>query len=128
METKHKQITCVGFAPDPEHALVVPFVDERKDNNSYWTFEDEVLAWMFVQKQLLRPEPKLMQNGLYDVQYFWRAHGLTVNNFSEDTMLLHYSIQPMMEKSLGFLGSVYTSEPAWKLMRGRGYHTDKREE
>jgi hypothetical protein len=32
-------------------------------------------------------------------------------------MLMHHSIMPEMQKGLGFLGSVYTDEPAWKLMR-----------
>jgi hypothetical protein len=32
-------------------------------------------------------------------------------------MLLHHSMQPELEKGLGFLGSVYTDEPSWKFMR-----------
>jgi hypothetical protein len=34
-----------------------------------------------------------------------------------DTMLLHHSMYPELPKSLGFLGSIYTNEAAWKLMR-----------
>jgi hypothetical protein len=29
-------------------------------------------------------------------------------------MLLHHSLQPELPKSLGFLGSLYTNEQAWK--------------
>ena len=32
-------------------------------------------------------------------------------------MLKHHAINPELEKGLGFLGSVYSYEPAWKLMR-----------
>jgi hypothetical protein len=32
-------------------------------------------------------------------------------------MLLHHALQPESEKGLGFLGSVYTNEASWKLMR-----------
>ena len=46
--------------------------------------------------------------------------GYAVRNAAEDTMLLHHAIHPEMRKGLGFLGSLYTSEPAWKLMRHRG--------
>jgi hypothetical protein len=35
-------------------------------------------------------------------------------------MLLAHAMQPEMEKSLGFLGSIYTDEPAWKFMGRRG--------
>jgi uracil-DNA glycosylase len=127
VETKKGQITCIGFAPSKEHALVVPFVDERKENYSYWpTAREERLAWLFVKKMLALPITKIGQNFLYDIQYLWRAHGLTVGGEIEDTMLLHHALQPMMEKDLGFLGSIYTSEPAWKLMRHT--KTEKREE
>jgi hypothetical protein len=34
-----------------------------------------------------------------------------------DTMLLHHAMYPELPKSLGFLGSIYTNESAWKLMR-----------
>jgi hypothetical protein len=44
-------------------------------------------------------------------------------------MLLHHAIHPEMRKGLGFLGSIYTDEPSWKLMRKRGGdETDKAEE
>jgi hypothetical protein len=43
-------------------------------------------------------------------------------------MLLHHALQPESEKSLGFLGSIYTGEASWKLMRQRGKTTIKRDE
>ena len=51
-----------------------------------------------------------------------------MNNFVDDTMLLHHALQPESEKSLAFLGSLYTDESAWKLMRQRGKTTIKRDE
>ena len=60
---------------------------------------------------------KLFQNGLYDIAFLWRAYGIKVMNASEDTMLLHHALQPEALKGLGFLGSVYTDEGAWKQMR-----------
>jgi hypothetical protein len=42
-------------------------------------------------------------------------------------MLLHHALHPESEKGLGFLGSVYTNEASWKLMRGKS-ETIKREE
>jgi hypothetical protein len=43
-------------------------------------------------------------------------------------MLLHHALQPESEKSLGFLGSIYTDEASWKTMRQRGKTTIKRDE
>jgi hypothetical protein len=43
-------------------------------------------------------------------------------------MLLHHALQPESPKGLDFLGSVYTEEASWKLMRPRGKQTIKRDE
>jgi uracil-DNA glycosylase len=119
IETIGDQITCIGFAPDERVALVIPFADPRKPNGSYWpTLEEETSAWSAVKHILALPCPKIAQNGLYDITFLWR-HGIAVNNFEDDTMLLHHALQPESEKGLGFLGSVYTNEAAWKTMRKR---------
>jgi len=130
IETNKKQITVISFAPDPEHAIVVPFVDKTKPDYNYWpTLEDELLAWKWVKKILSLRIPKLAQNGLYDIQYLWRVHGIPVKNYTEDTMLLHHSLYPELQKGLGFMGSLYTDEVSWKLMRHRDKEvTDKKDD
>ncbi len=119
-ETRQGQITDIGFSTSPSEALVLTFVYPRghpKDGqNVYETLEDEVQAWEFVEKVLDLPGKKLFQNGLYDLQYLWRYH-YRPRNCTEDTMLLHHSLFPEMKKGLGFLGSIYTNESSWKLMR-----------
>ncbi len=45
---------------------------------------------------------------------------------TDDTMLLHHALQPEMEKGLSFLGTIYTSEASWKMMRKKD--TVKRED
>jgi uracil-DNA glycosylase len=127
------QITCVGFAPTPERAIVIPFVDNRKPNGSYWpTPELEAEAWGWVARYMLHPEKPeievLGQNFLYDINWLWTLLGITPANFLRDTMLKHHAYNPELEKGLGFLGSVYTDEPAWKTMRGKGLFTIKRGE
>jgi hypothetical protein len=129
IETAGEQITCIGFAPDDKSAIVIPFVDPRKEGGSYWaTPGDEACAWTYVRNVLNSPQPKIAQNGLYDIHFLWRSYGITVNNFEDDTMLLHHSLMPESEKGLAFLGSVYTNEASWKLMRQRGKTTIKRDE
>jgi len=56
IETREGQITCIGFAPSSECALVLPFEDLRKSNLRYWgSVEAEVEAWNWVRKALDLP-------------------------------------------------------------------------
>lgn len=128
IETSGSQITCIGFAPGAGHALVVPFVDARKADGSYWPDRgSERAAWGFVRRVLALPQPKIAQNGLYDINFLWAGYGIPVTNAGEDTMLLHHALQPESQKGLGFLGSVYTNESAWKLLGRKGVETIKRD-
>jgi len=118
IETSGGMITCIGFAPNPRHALVIPFLDRRKPDGHYWpTLEDEIAAWKIVRYILEElPGKKVFQNGLYDLQYIVQM-AILPRDCEDDTMLLHHSIYPELQKSLGFLGSIYTDEASWKLMR-----------
>lgn len=129
IETAGQQITCIGFAPDHQSAIVIPFTDPRSATGSYWPSQDaERAAWTFVRDVLNSDKRKVAQNGLYDIHFLWRSYGITVKNFEDDTMLLHHALQPESEKGLSFLGSVYTNEASWKLMRQRGKTTIKKDE
>lgn len=119
IETRAGQITCIGFAISKSRALVVPFVDFRKSDKCFWQPRDECCTVLYVQRLLNLPCPKIFQNGLYDLQYL-RRYCLKVRNALHDTMILHHAMHPELLKGLGFMGSVYTNEPAWKLMRKRG--------
>jgi len=127
IETSGTQITCIGFSPRIDRALVIPIVDPRRAGSSYWaSLEEECQVWNFIRRVLESPSKKVFQNGLYDLHFLYRGYGLKPRNCEHDTMLLHHSLQPESPKGLGFLGSVYTDEPAWKLMRER--KTNKRDE
>jgi uracil-DNA glycosylase len=129
IETAGQQITCIGFAPSIEYALVVPIFDRRRTERSYWPdLVTEGKAWRFIRELLLdRAIPKVMQNGMYDVAFLWRSYGLKVMNAEHDTMLLHHALQPESLKGLGYLGSVYTDHGSWKQMREK-VTTIKRDE
>jgi DNA polymerase I-like protein with 3'-5' exonuclease and polymerase domains len=95
--------------------VVVPFV--KRDGSSYWpSLADEQAAWRFVKWVLESDFRKIWQNGLYDLQYLTRM-GIRPKNCLHDTMLLHHAIYPELPKSLGFLGSIYCNESAWKDLR-----------
>lgn len=116
IETKAKQITCLCFADSSERSVVIPFWGPNPARPHYWaTPQEEVAAWSLAGRLLAGPWPKLFQNGMYDLQYLARM-GFKVMNCREDTMLLHHSLFPELPKGLGFMGSIYTNEAAWKLM------------
>lgn len=120
IETAGDQITCIGFAWSVAETLVIPIFDIRKSDRSYWSAADEPIVWGLIRRICGLPVPKVFQNGLYDIHFLWRRYGISVTNCADDTMLLSHALYPELSKGLGFLGSIYTDEPAWKLMRKRG--------
>ena len=128
IESSGSLITCIGFATSSYVGIVIPFYDFRAKNKCYWkSVEAERQAWYFVRKVLSNRTRKVFQNGLFDIAFLWRAMGIEVNNAAEDTMLLHHALQPESRKDLGFLGSLYTDERAWKHMR-TDHETIKRDD
>lgn len=119
VETLSGTITCIGFAPSVDRALTIPFYDPTAADRNYWpTPELEKRAYLLVKRVLTSPIPKVGQNGLYDIQYC-RAWGIDVLNYEHDTMIRHHALYPELEKGLGFMGSIYTDEAPWKLLRAR---------
>lgn len=118
IETAGTQITCIGFGY-ADVSIVIPFVDQRRKNRSYWlTAKDEGCAWNFIRRVLENSSiRKLFQNGMYDIAFIWRSKGIKTFNASEDTMLIHHALQPESLKGLGFMASVYCDEGDWKQMR-----------
>ncbi len=128
IETASGQITCIGFARSSTDALVIPFWDRSKPVWSYWeSARLERRALDCVAALLEAPCCKVGQNFIYDTQYLTR-YGIRPRNVTEDTMLLHHSIYPEMQKGLGFLGSIYTNHSSWKLMRKRKADSEKKDE
>lgn len=128
IETGNNQIKCIGFAASRSSAIVVPFVALTHPSGCYWpTLSDELKAWALVNQILSLPGAKVFQNGLYDLQYIIRK-GIKPRNCFHDTMLLHHALYPEMQKSLGFMGSIYTNEGSWKLMRKREKEQTKRDD
>lgn len=126
IETWNRQITCIGFAPSIDRAIVIPFIWHGTKDGNYWpSLRDELAAWAYVKKWLQLGIPLVGQNFLYDLNYLWSKYGIRPGRVSStynlpavgDTMLLHHAMQPEMEKSLAFLSSIYTTEPQHKFMR-----------
>lgn len=117
IETSGSQVTCIGFAPRGDIAIVIPIHDSRSKSGSYWaTKELELQCWEIIRGVLEdKSVPKVLQNGLYDSAFLWRAYGIKVMGMEHDTMLLHHALQPEALKGLGYLGSIYTDFGPWKV-------------
>lgn len=114
-------LNCISFSPSANLSLCIPFVDHRKPDKSYWTFQEEVLIWRLIRHLLITRTIQgtirtIGQNLLYDVQHLDRQADCRLACISDDTMLAHHAMFPEMQKGLGFLGSVYTNELSWKDM------------
>jgi hypothetical protein len=119
IETQAGQMTCISLAPSPRVALVVPIWDKRREGYNAWSLAEEVEVRKFLWRVLSRSSIlKIAQNSTYDMTYL-AQEGIRIGGEMADTMLAHHSLEPEMEKSLGFLASLYTTEPEWKLMNSR---------
>ena len=135
IETIRGQISIVGFAREVDDALVIPFRDCHSKGGAiidvgkiaagigypggginFWpTRELEIDAWRCVIEAEGSDVEKVGQNFLYDLSYFTQM-GIRVRNFVHDDMLWHHSLYPEQPKSLGYLGSLYSNDIAWKQM------------
>jgi DNA polymerase-1 len=115
---------CIGFAPSPGQAFVVPFI---KKLAPCWVIEQEAQLHQAISEVFLNPNvQKVFQNGSYDLAVLGRYFGHRVATGSqEDTMLCHHASYPYLFRSLAVLTSIYTKEPYYKddgrnLVSGRG--------
>lgn len=115
-----KQISMIGFARSPTDMMQIQFMSRDGKDLSFWPDKQiEVKAWKLAKRACQRPIPKIFQNGLYDMTRLLYA-GIACSMPTDDTMLLQHAHFPEMLKGLGFLGSIYANENAWKQAYGQG--------
>lgn len=119
-KSKERYISCIAFSPTPTLSYVVPFIKNRWE--AYWkTVGEEFLAWEFVRTICESKIDKLFQKHLFDTYVLRRLQpSIFVGGRIHDTLHLHHSLYPEIQKDLGFMGSIWTEEPAWKLERPKG--------
>lgn len=111
---------CISVANSPFEGICVPFT--KLNGDSYWdSLDDEVAIWRSLSGLLMDPlVPKILQNSLYDRFVLQYSYGIIVRGVADDTMLKHWELYCEMEKSLGFMASIYTDEPFYKFERKAG--------
>lgn len=86
-------------------------------SNCYADAPTEASAWAWIRKFCELPNPKVMQNGLYDMSYLLDVMDIRPRNVLHDTAILQHALQPELPKDLGTLGSLFLNEHSWKSMR-----------
>lgn len=114
-------ISCISFSPSPTESITIPFVRfdaKGMPKGPYWeSLDEEMLVWNVIREYLEGSYHwKMAQNGLFDIQILGLV-GIAVRNYTYDTMLAQAALMPELQKSLAFLGSVYTNESSWKVLR-----------
>lgn len=106
IETRAKQIACVGIAWSKTEALCIPLM-VAGEKKHYWSPEDEVAIGWWLMRVLTHPNCEgVGQNFLYDAQYFYRWF-CEVPSLARDTMLTQHSMFSNMQKGLDYLSSMY---------------------
>lgn len=114
---KSGMMTTISFST-PSFGICIPIWDKETGKSFWATAADEVRAWRWIAKFAALPNPKVGQNGNYDMQ--WLLDGplaIRLANYGDDTSTLQHAMQPELPKALGTLASLYLNEPSWKQMR-----------
>lgn len=124
------QITTVAIAT-PSLGVCIPLWDRYTLPalcNCYADASGEAARWKWIRRFLELPNPKVMQNGLYDMQYLLDVMDLRARHVVHDTAILQNALQPELPKALGTLASLYLNEPIWKTMRESAKDENKADE
>lgn len=115
IEVVNFEIACISFSSDPKVGCVVPLGTTVFQPNG-WTEDEEMQLWRGFQRVLGNPDSeKVMQNGIFDIQFMLANNGLVTRGHLRDTMIAHSVMYPELPKGLGFLGSIYCGSQAyWK--------------
>lgn len=129
IETGWGQITSIGFAPAPDWAMEVPFIDLRKPNKSYWpNVETEMAVWKAVKRICEAPNEKVGQNFMYDIFWLWLKRGVALRNYRHDTRLQHKVLYPDLPADLGNMSASYTRFGAYKMWGGKYQKNDTKKD
>ncbi|KKK84288.1 hypothetical protein LCGC14_2784870, partial [marine sediment metagenome] len=106
-------VWCIGFAPVPEKASVIPFI---KRGQLVWTAQEESYILKAISEFFLNSRSlKIFQNGGFDLSILGRYYGLRLApNSYADTMWCFQATYPYLKKALEVLTSIYTWEPYYK--------------
>lgn len=112
---------CIGFAYSPYDAISVPLVRNCGFKVSDMTLSEMRECWRYVSRLLLDPRfKKIGQNFKYDQQKL-EMIGLYIDRLYADTGLMMSNVYAELPKNLGFMTSIFTLQPYYK-MEGKEFN------
>ena len=98
-------IDCIGIATSAKDAITVPIY--TRNGQSYWSPQQEEDLY-FALKYVLEHKNAAIIGQNFNYDSFWFRENLCLNVVcTYDTMTLHHSMFPALEKNLGYLSSMY---------------------
>lgn len=114
IEIWNNGISCISFAPHPDEAISIPFIDMYKRGRNYFTPQEEAYVWQEMAKTINCDNTKIGQNLMFDASWMFHFHNILMRGEVKDTMLAHHIMYPDFPKGLDFLCSIYTDGPYYK--------------
>lgn len=109
-------ISCIGIATSPVEGFVVPFI--RLDGSHVWSLDEEAGLWRAIAEVMADSSvKKIAQNSLYDRFVLQFSQQILIRGNEDDTMLHGWEYGCELDKNLGFLNSLFTKEPFYKMER-----------
>ncbi len=109
IEVLNYEVSCISFAKHPYETYSIPIA-------GVWSLEEECQLWLAINRVLSNPNSaKIVQNGIFDIQFILSKNGILVQGPIYDTMIAHHIMYSDLPKNLGFLGSLYCgAQEYWK--------------
>lgn len=112
IETPNRVVDCVGFSWAPEFAISIPlkWPGFGPEHPTY------AARRALIERICTSPNPKVLQNGPFDIFWLARAESIVVKNYRYELMCMHAALDPVDDHDLGYMKSVF--------LRGQ-YHKDE---
>ncbi len=111
IEVINEEVSCFAIATDQNNSICIPLMSK---GSHYFDPHQEVEIWQLLGKVLEEKTiKKIGQNLIFDASFLFKKFGIRLTSI-DDTMIGQAILCPDFKKDLGFITSVYTSNPYYK--------------
>ena len=111
------QVDVIGFCARPPDAVVICLRHPVITSGLWFTTNDTPKVIAYIKTTLEGEQPKIFQNGKFDVAYLGETLGIKVSNWVHDTRIMSKSIDPAMPADLATLSATHLNFPPYKVLR-----------
>lgn len=111
------QVDVVGLCANPPDCVVICLRHPVVTSGLWFSAADTPKVVEYLKSILENPQPKVFQNGKFDVAYLDETLGITVSNWEHDTRIMAKALDPAMPADLATLVATYLNFPPYKVLR-----------